>query len=99
MLSKIQLIMGGSFYINGTNLQSPEMSGDVNYSFASGNSSFSTKLQLVLKDQSMYLKLGDIPFISGIISGLNSGEKVDWLKVNFKDLQEFVKSEGGTGTR
>ena len=98
MLSKIQLIMGGSFYINGTNLQSPEMSGDVNYSFASGNSSFSTKLQLVLKDQSMYLKLGDIPFISGIISGLNSGEKVDWLKVNFKDLQEFVKSEGGTGT-
>jgi len=93
MLSKVGLSVGGSLYTNGSNPAAPEASGNINYTFSSGGTSVSATLQAVLKQQALYLELGNIPFIGGLITGLNSGQPVDWVKIDFKGLQDLAATE------
>lgn len=92
MLNKIKVSLAGNAYLNYKNPENPEMSGDVTYSFSSGGTFLGSKLGIVLKDQNFYFKIGDIPFISEGMLDLNNGQKVDWVKINFKEMQEYINN-------
>lgn len=85
--TKVKASANGTAYANATNAENPEMSLDMNYTLASGDTSFGSRLQMRAKDQVIYINLGNSPLISGIMGMVSPGQPVEWIKLDIKKMQ------------
>ncbi len=93
-LKNIKFKLDGSAYINRSIADKPESSSKVQYTFGSGNTSFSTGLEYILLDGVLYLNVGDNPLLSSISRSEMGGKKIDWLKIDIKKVKEEISSLG-----
>jgi len=91
-LKDIKLKFDGSGYVNTQNAEDPQASSKVQYTFSSGNTSFSTGFEYILVNQIFYLNIGDNPFLNALGASAAGGKKVDWIKVDLKEAQKQSSS-------
>lgn len=94
MFSNLKFSFSGNAYVDIRDQQNPKMKMNLLYSFGSGDSSISSAANLIVLGQDIYFNLGDNPFVSAMLSYLSPGQKIDWIKLNAKDLQ----AAAGTST-
>lgn len=90
--TKVKASAHGTAYANATNAENPEMSLDMNYTLASGDTSFGSRLQMRAKDQVLYINLGNSPLISGIMGMVSPGQPVEWIKLDIKKMQALAST-------
>ncbi len=94
--SQLKLTLNGSEYVDERNMNSLQISADVNYNLASGDTSFGSRMQFIFKDQSIFMNLGNSPFLAGIFANLSPGERIEWIKIDTKELQEAMQTGSST---
>ena len=90
-LKDIKLEVEGDDYFNKENPDNPEGSAKLQYSFSSGNTKFSTGVEYKLKDNVLYVNIGDNPFLNLLNQGpkgQNGGKKVDWIKFDLNEIKK-----------
>lgn len=99
VLKNIKVHLEGTNYSNLTDIEKPEIEGNMKFSVGSGNTSFSSGIDFVALNKNVFYKVGDIPFLSALIS--SPDKKTDWVKINLEQAQkqstsesEFVQSMG-----
>jgi hypothetical protein len=93
MFEKIKLGLKGDAYIKLGETNKTDMDGDITYEFASGGSTISANIKLIMKQGVIYAKFGDIPFFGSVFSSLNEGNKVEWVKIDPESMQNFAKEQ------
>lgn len=88
----IKLTFDGSGYINAQNKDNPESNSKIQYTFSSGNTSFSTGLEYILQNKVLYLNVGNNPILDLISQGANGGQKIDWIKIDLNGLNKEASS-------
>lgn len=91
-LKNIKLEFNGSGYINSQNPENPESNSKIQYTFGSGNTSFSTGFEYMLQNKILYLNIGNNPILNLISAGLNNGGKIDWIKIDLEKLKDQASS-------
>jgi|GEM_PF-1302744 hypothetical protein len=86
-LKDIKLNLSGSGYVNARQADNPESSSTIQYTFSSGNTSFSTGLQYILQNKILYLNVGNNPILDFISQETNGGQKIDWIKIDLNQLE------------
>lgn len=89
----IKLQLSGSGYVNDQNKDNPESTSKIQYTFSSGNTSFSTGLEYILQNKILYLNVGSNPILDFISQEANNGQKIDWIKI---DLSQLSNQASGT---
>jgi hypothetical protein len=96
MFANIKFSTSGTAYVNTTDAANPEMSMDMAYSFGSGDTSISSKANMIMKGQDIYINFGDNPLINSILSAANSGQPVAWIKINGQQIEAASQSASST---
>lgn len=91
-LKDIKLELKGSSYVNAQNAEQAESNSKIQYTFSSGNTSFSTGFEYLLQNKVLYLNVGDNPILNLISNAVNSGQKIDWIKIDLNQLQNQASS-------
>ncbi|HYV33757.1 MAG TPA: hypothetical protein VE973_02825, partial [Candidatus Limnocylindria bacterium] len=86
-LKDIKLKLDGSAYLNASDPSNPDSSSKIQYTFSSGNTSFSTGFEYILLDQILYLNIGDNPLLNAMTSSLGNGKKIEWIKIDLNQLK------------
>ena len=86
----IKVEFNGSGYINAQNKDNPESSSKIQYTFGSGNTSFSTGLEYILQNKILYLNVGNNPILDLISQEANNGQKIDWIKIDLNQLNAMA---------
>jgi hypothetical protein len=89
VLKNIKVHLEGSTYANLVDTLKPQIDGTIKFTVASGNSSFSSGIDYRALNGNVFYKVGDIPFLSGLMGTEN--KNVDWVKINL----EKAKSQTG----
>jgi hypothetical protein len=84
----IKVEFSGSDYINAQNANNPESNSNIQYTFSSGNTSFSTGLSYILQNKVLYLNVGQNPILDMISQSANNGQKIDWIKIDLNELNK-----------
>jgi hypothetical protein len=92
-LKNVKLSLEGNAYADITEEDNPAIDGTVKFTAGSGSTSFTSGVDYRAKDGVFYYKLGDIPIISDFLKG-DSGQNIDWVKVNSKDLDKVSGDDG-----
>ena len=92
-ISNIRLEIGGKAYADTSDKQNPQSSSEVSYSFASGNTSFSTGFEYKLIGKKLYLNVGNNPFLEGIVSSLGKGKKIQWVVLDIGEIEKKAGEE------
>jgi hypothetical protein len=99
-LKNLKLEFNGNYYINSADPKSPESTADVNYTFGSSGTSFSTGFKYKLKNQVLYLNVGSNPFLEMFSQGLmtQSGQtkKQEWLKLDLNEIKKLIAEDKTT---
>ena len=88
MLTNLKVALNGTAYEDVADIKNPQISMGVNYSFGSGDTSISTKANIVMLGQDLYINFGDNPLINTLLSFVSPDKKIDWIKINAKEIQE-----------
>ncbi len=103
VLKDVKASVSGSAYTNGgRTTDALESQSNITYSLASGNTSFSTGLEFRVVGKALYLNVGQNPFLSTFMMGMNSSmdeqdtKHYDWIKISLdpKFLEELGSDEG-----
>lgn len=92
-LKNIKVDFEGTTYANLSEPAKPEVDGAVKFSVGSGNSSFSSGMEYRAKNNNLFYKVGDIPFISALL-GTETGS-TDWVKIDLEKAKSGSSSETG----
>ncbi len=95
-LSDLKLAFDGSSYVDQGDMNNPKASADIQYTFGSGNTSFSTGLQYRLLGNVLYLNVGDNPLLGSIMSNIssaNGGQSVHWIKLDLNEAQQLSNDD------
>lgn len=80
-------------YVDETTPKFVDSSSKITYSFASGNSSFSTGVQSRTKDNVVYINIGNNPLLRMLMDSETSNKDIDWLKMDLNGLDDLVKNK------
>lgn len=97
-LKNLKLSFDGQSYLDLRDEKNPQSSAEVQYTFGSGNTNFSTGVKYRILDRILYLNVGENPFLDNIFKSLGQdGQKIDWVKVDLNALQdELNKNSAAT---
>lgn len=96
-ISNIKFSATGNAYVDNTDTTKPQSTLDMSYSFGSGDTSLSSKMQMVMKDQNIYINPGDNPLINTVLTLISPGQKIQWIKLDMQALEAEAKAKA-TGT-
>jgi hypothetical protein len=91
ILKNIKVQVEGSNYSNLTDPNKPAIDGNLKFTLASGNSSFSSGIDYRALDGNVFYKVGDIPFLSGLLGSENKDK--DWVKINIEKAKSQSTEE------
>lgn len=98
-LKDLKLDFNGSFYANTSDLKNPQSDSNVQYTFANGNTNFSTGFQYVLLNNVLYVNIGDNPLLSLLKGSMANGQDVQWIKVDLGQLENASSSPSTAGVQ
>lgn len=94
MIAGVNFSGKGTSYVNISKPSEPEMTVDMDYSAGASGVNFSGNVKLLVKGDDLYFNYGDNAFLQAGFAQLNEGKKVDWVKMNLRELNEVVSSTG-----
>jgi len=94
-LKDIKLTLNGSVYVNAKNKGNPESDSKIQYTFGSGNTSFTTGFEYMLQNKILYFNVGDNPILDLISQEANGGKKIDWIKIDLNQLENQASGTPG----
>lgn len=94
-LKDIKFSFAGNVYADITDLKNPQSQTKVQYTYASGNTSFSTGFEYILKDKVLYVNIGDNPIFSSLFGAADNGQKVTWLKFDLNQIANSSSTPDG----
>lgn len=94
-LKDIKLGLSGNSYLNAENAANPESNSKIQYTFSSGNTSFSTGFEYLLQNKVLYLNVGNNPILNAIGGAAKDGKKVDWIKIDLSELENRASGTQG----
>ena len=97
-LKDLKLTFDGQSYVDVRDEKNPQSSAEIQYTFGSGNTNFSTGFKYRILNRILYLNVGENPFLNNIFASLGKGEKVDWIKIDLNALQDEM-NQSGTNTQ
>ena len=95
--TNIKFSLKGDAYLDRTDLNKLQMSSNVDYSFGSGNTIVTSSAKLISKDKDIFLNLGSNPFVNSMMFMVSPEEKVEWIKLNFEDIQKALNASKASG--
>ncbi len=92
-IKDIKLKFSGNVYSDLSQPENPQNSSDINYTFSSGNTSFSTGVAYKLIGKKFYLNVGDNPYLSAILSQIGNGKKIEWMAIDLAEIEKKATSK------
>lgn len=94
ILKDIKLSLTGSSYFDLADPKKPQSSSDIQYTFSSGDTSFSTGFDYKFINNILYLNVGNNPLLNIFTQSLvQNGQKPDWIKIDLNKLQQTSQSQ------
>lgn len=92
-LKNISLNFKGRYYLNANDEKNPESSSEIQYSFGSGNTNFSTGFKYALKDKILYFNVGENPFLNNIFKIIAQDKKIEWIKLDINAIEDELNKQ------
>lgn len=83
-IKSLKFNFDGKLYSDESDTKNPIGSADMQYTFGSGNSSFSTGIKVILLNKIAYMNVGENPFLANMFGK----EQIDWLKIDLNSIEE-----------
>ncbi len=83
-IKSLKFNFDGKLYSDESDTKNPIGSADMQYTFGSGNSSFSTGIKVILLNKIAYMNIGENPFLANMFGD----EQIDWLKIDLNSIEE-----------
>lgn len=95
-IKDLKLTFDGQSYLDVRDEKNPQSSAEVQYTFGSGNTNFSTGFKYRILNRVLYVNVGENPFLDNIFKSLGQGKKVEWLKLDLNALENEMNKTGPT---
>ncbi len=92
-LQNLKFDFTGNVYANTAEADKPQSDSSLQYTYSSGNTSISTGFEYILLDNVLYLNIGNNPILSMLGNSFGNDQKVDWIKIDLKKLEDSPNSD------
>ncbi len=88
LLQDIKLSLTGKSYFNLSDQKNLQSTSDIQYTFSSGSTSFSTGFSYKLLNNILYVNVGSNPILSLFMQSSAGGKKSDWIKFDLNQTDQ-----------
>lgn len=94
-LKEIKLEFEGKAYTDTSDEKNPQSDSQLTYTFAGGNTSFSTGFEYRLLGKKIYFNVGNNPYLAMIFQAMGNNQPVDWAVLDLEEMEKRAKEEPG----